>query len=131
MKQGELSEIRELETRLVKLRLRTRHLDFTEDYDRSMYSSKTHKSQTEIQQEVLRFLESQNEPIKNGDLVRKIIKTMEGLSEKDFEKTTSGAIKIYSGIRTALVDLRKKKIISDAKEDRGYIILTEKVKTNE
>ena len=120
----DLSKIKQLETELVKLRLKSRHIEFTNDYDRRTYSSKKHKTQNEIQDEVIRFLKTQNDPISNADLIKNLVMNIDDLSEYDFEKTTSGSIRIYSGIRTAIVNLAKKKIILIPV--RGQIILNRK-----
>jgi hypothetical protein len=123
-----LTEIKDLETRLVKLRLATRHIDFAADYDYKTYSSQKHKTQSEIQQAVISYLTQIDKPISNAELISNLVKTMHGLGEKDFEKTGSGSIRIYSGIRSAVVNLKRNKILSIPK--RGQLILTGKIKPN-
>lgn len=122
----EIQKIKELETELVKLRLTFRHIDFINDYDRTKYNSTKYKSQPDIRIAVVNYLQNQTEPIENKDLIIGLVKSMEGLAEKDFEKTGSGSIRIYSGIRSAVVKLTKAKIISIP--ERGHLILTEKLK---
>ncbi len=124
----DLQTIKELETELVKLRLKTRHVDFIKDYDRKSYFSQNQKKQPEIQHEVIQFLKKQNTPITNAEIIHELIKSMEGLSEKDFEKTGSGSIRIHSGIRTAIVNLTRNKVVTI--KPRGHIILTAKLQQN-
>jgi len=118
-----IEEIRELETKLVKLRLQTRHIDFTEDYDRDQYEKQSHIEQKEIQVLVVRYLKTLNKPITNAKLIKELVKSIPNLAERDFEKTNSGSIRVYSGIRTAIENLKKQKIISIP--ERGHIVLTQ------
>ena len=128
-REQDIQRIKELETELLKLRLKTRHFDFEEDYDRSDYSSRSQKSQTEIEPLVIAHLESLDEPIENAKLIELLVKSIPDLGEKDLEKTNSGSIRAFSTIRSAIVHLQKNKVIARPKADgikQGHLMLLDK-----
>lgn len=121
-----LQRIKELETELVKLRLQTRHIDFSKDYDRRQYLSKGYLSGKQVEPIIINFLQKQEKPIKYDELIKTLVQQIPNLSEADFEKTGSGNIRIYSMIRSTIEKLTRKKIIT--KSEHGKLILAEKWK---
>jgi len=124
----DIERIRALETELLQLRIRTRHFDFPKDYDRSTYQYGIRYNQNDMQKVILNYLKILDEPIKNEVLIIVLLTKVLDLSEYDLEKTRSGNVRIYSTIRTAVVNLQRQKIIvtKNDKLERGQLILTEK-----
>lgn len=119
-----LQRIKELETELVKLRLQTRHIDFSKDYDRRQYLKDSFLTADEIEKALLQYLDKIIVPIKMSELIEKLIHELPNLGERDFEKTGSGNIRIYSMIRSTIERMTRSKIIT--KPEHGKLILTEK-----
>jgi hypothetical protein len=124
---NDIERIRELETELLKLRLRSRHFDFANDYNRN-YAQSPSVRQDELEKLILKFMETLDEPIENRELIHRLVTQVLDLTEFDLEKTNSGNIRIFSAIRTAVVHLQDAdKIAKGRKCDikRGHLILVE------
>jgi hypothetical protein len=126
-REKDIERIRELETELLRLRLRSRHFDFIDDYERDA-AGYPKAQRDKLQKSVVNYLRTLDEPIRNNELIRHLVSHVLPLTEYDLEKTNSGNIRIFSAIRSAVVDLQDRDIIAKAKKygiKSGYLILTE------
>jgi hypothetical protein len=118
------SRIKDLETELVKLRLESRHIDFTQDYDRNQYDHKGYLSGSQAEPYIIQLLQKHENPVKTEYLIKTLVREIPNLSEADFEKTGSGNIRNYSTIRARIESLAGRKVIE--KPERGMLQLADK-----